>query len=68
MANGEIKDAIKTRDKYTSINDNEQYKIWRNELCYLTKQSKKDLYSEILNENANNAASVWKLCKEILGK
>ena len=28
-------------------------------------QSKKHQYSEILNENANNPASVWKLFKEI---
>ena len=31
----------------------------------LIKQSKKHQYSEILNENANNPASVWKLFKEI---
>ena len=63
--NGEIIDAIKTRDRYKSINDNEQYKIWRNKVCSLIKQAKKHQYSEILNENANNPASVWKLFKEI---
>ena len=63
--NGEIIEAIKTRDRYKSINDNEQYKIWRNKVCSLIKQSKKHHYSEILNENANNPASVWKLFKEI---
>ena len=63
--NGEIIDAIKTRDRYKSINENEQYKIWRNKVCSLIKQSKKHQYSEILNENANNPASVWKLFKEI---
>ena len=31
----------------------------------MIKQSKKHQYSEILNENANNQASVWKLFKEI---
>ena len=55
---GEIIDAIRTRERCKSTNDNEQYKIWR-------KQTKKHQYSEILNENANNPASVWKLFKEI---
>ena len=63
--NGEIIDAIKTRDRYKFINDNEQYKIWRNKVCSLIKQSKKHQYSEILNENANYPASVWKSFKEI---
>ena len=31
----------------------------------MIKQSKKHQYSEILNENANNPASIWKLFKEI---
>ena len=62
---GEIIDAIRTRERYKSINDNEQYKIWRNKVCSMIKQSKKRQYSEILNENANNPASVWKLFKEI---
>ena len=62
---GEIIDAIKTRDRYKSINDNTQYKIWRNKVCSLIKCSKKNQYSEILNENSNNPASVWKLFKEL---
>ena len=62
---GDIIDAIKTRDRYKAINNNEQYKIWRNKVCSTIKQSKKLQYSEILNENNNNPASVWKLFKEI---
>ena len=62
---GEIIDANRTRESYKSINDNEQYKFWRNKVCNMIKQSKKQQYSEILNENAKNPASVWKLFKEI---
>ena len=62
---GEIIDAIRTRERYKSINDKEQYKIWRNKVCSMIKQSKKHQFSEILNENAYNPASVWKLFKEI---
>ena len=66
--NGEIIYAIKTRDRYKSINDNKQYKIWRNKVCFLIKQSKKHQYSEILIENAINPASIWKLLKKKLGQ
>ena len=48
----EIIDAIRTRERYKSINDNEQYKFWRNKVCNMIKLSKKQQYSEILNENA----------------
>ena len=65
---GEIIDAIKTRERYKCINDNEQYKCWRNKVCYMIKQSKKQQYSEILNENAKNPASVWNLFKEIAAR
>ena len=62
---GEIIDAIKTRERYKCINANEQYKCWRNKVCYMIKQSKKQQYSESLNENGKNPASVWNLFKEI---
>ena len=44
--NGEIIDVLKIRDRYKSINDNERYKIWRNKVCSLIKQSKKHQYSK----------------------
>ena len=30
---GEIIDAIRTHERYKSINDNEQYTFWRNKVC-----------------------------------
>lgn len=62
---GEIIDAIKTRDRHKSINNIEQYKTWRNKVGKMIKQSKKHQFSEILNENANDPSSVWKLFKEL---
>ena len=61
----EIIDAIKTRDRYKSLNNDNQYKIWRNKVASLIKQSKKAQYSALINENNNNPGSVWKLFKEI---
>ena len=48
-----------------SINANEIYKFWENKVCNMIKQSKKQQYSEMMNENAKNPASTWKLFKEI---
>ena len=61
----DIIDAIKTRDRHKSLNNDNQYKIWRNKVTSLIKQSKKAQYSAIINENNNNPSSVWKLFKEI---
>ena len=61
----EIIDAIKTRDRYKSLNNDNQYKIWCNKVASLIKQSKKAQYSALINENNNNPGSVWKLFKEI---
>lgn len=61
----EIIDAFKTRDRFKSLNNQEQYKIWRNKVSKMIKASKKRQYSEIINENVNNPSSVWKLFKEL---
>ena len=44
---GEIIDAIRTRERYKYINDNEQYKIWRNNICSMIKQSKKKFWMKM---------------------
>ena len=44
--NPEIIDAIKTRDRYKSLNNDNQYKILRNKVASLIKQSKKAQYLE----------------------
>lgn len=61
----EIIEAMKTRDHYKSLNDDVHYKIWRNRVGNLIKQSKKTQYTAILNENQNNPGSIWKLFKEL---
>ena len=60
-----IIDAFKTRDRFKSVNNEEQYKIWRNKVNKMIKVSKKQQYSEIINENDKNPASVWKLFREL---
>ena len=61
----DIIDAFKIRDRFKSVNNEEQYKVWRNKVGKMIKISKKRQYSEIINENSNNPASVWNLFKEL---
>ena len=61
----DIIEAIRTRDRYKSLNDEAQYKIWRNRVVNLIKKSKKTQYRAIIDENNNNPGSIWKLFKEI---
>ena len=61
----EIIEAIKTRDRYKSLNEDILYRSWRNKVVNLIKKSKKSQYSAIINENNNNPSSIWKLFKEI---
>ena len=61
----DIIEAIKTRDRYKSLNDDIHYRSWRNKVVSLIKQSKKAQYPAIINENNNNPGSIWKLFKEI---
>ena len=56
-------EAFKTRDWFKSLNNHEQYKIWRNKMSKMIIASKKLQYSEIINENVNNPSSVWKLLR-----
>lgn len=60
-----IIEAIKSRDRFKSINNQYKYKLWRNKVIKMIKLSKKQQYSEIVHDNTNNPASIWKLFKEL---
>ena len=61
----EIMDAMKTRDRFKSVNEDEQYKIWRNKVTKLINDSKKQQYQALIEENNNKPSSVWKIFKEL---
>ncbi|MES9881523.1 MAG: reverse transcriptase family protein [Sedimenticola sp.] len=61
----DIIDAMKMRDKFKSLNNDTQYKLYRNKVIGLIKKSKKAQYTAIINENNNKPSSVWKLFKEV---
>ncbi len=47
------------------LNDENQYKIWRNKVVDLIKVSKREQYSTLINENNTQPNSVWKLFREL---
>ncbi|XP_060561384.1 uncharacterized protein LOC132721143, partial [Ruditapes philippinarum] len=66
--NPDILHASKQRDKAKKINNNEDYKYWRNKVKNLISSSKKSYYSETINNNKNNAKEMWKNLKQLSGK
>lgn len=60
----DILDAMKMRDRFKSLNNDEQYKTYRNKVNALIKKSKKEQYTAIINEN-NKPSNVWKLFREV---
>lgn len=61
----EILDAIKTRDKFKSIGNDAQYRIWRNKVTQFCRDAKKVQYEEYIEKNKENPSSIYKLFKEI---
>ena len=55
---------MKTQGHFTSVNEDEQYKIWRNKVTELINDSKKRQYQAIIEENNNKSSSVWRIFKE----
>ena len=45
---------------------NREYKVIKNEITTLTRQSKKDYYNRYFTENTNNLQKIWKGIKEII--
>lgn len=61
----EIIENIKTRDRYKSLGNSEQYKIWRNKVVNLIKKSKKAHYENLVEEGKNKPTTIWKIFSEL---
>ena len=58
-------DAMKTSDSYNALNNDQQYKLWHNQVNKLIKKSKKMQYTSLVEENNNQPSNVWKIFKEL---
>ena len=61
----DIVDAIKTRDHFKAIGNNTEFKIWRNKVVKLIKQSKKLNYERLIEEGKNQPTTIWKMFNEL---
>ena len=60
----EILDTIKNRDKNKALNNITEYKILRNKVCKLIKDSKKLSFEKKIEEGKSDPKSIWKIFKE----
>ena len=51
----EILDAIKVRDRYKALNQENEYKVWRNKVTRLIRLSKKEKYETYIDQNKKQA-------------
>ena len=61
----EIMNAMKTRDRYKSLNNDQEYKVWRNKVKQMKKKSKKMQYRSLIEENNSKSSNIWKIFKEL---
>lgn len=61
----EIIDSIKIRDRYKSLGNDDQYKIWRNKVIRLIRQSKKAHYQTLIEEGKNQPCTIWKIFSQL---
>ena len=60
----EILDAMKCRDRYKSLGNEENYKIWRNKVIKLIQNAKKEQYQTFIENNKSNPSSIFKIFRE----
>ena len=61
----EIIEGIKVRDRFKALGNQEQYKVWRNKVVSLIKQSKKCNYEKLIEEGKNQPTTIWKIFNEL---
>ena len=60
----EILDAMKCRDRYKSLGNEENYKVWRNKVIKLIQSAKKEQYQTFIENNKGNPSSIYKIFQE----
>ena len=61
----DIIDAMKTRDRHKSLQNENEYKWWRNKVNKLIKESKKNQYQTYIEKNKDKPGSIYKLFQEV---
>ena len=61
----DILDAMKTRDRHKSLDNDNNYKFWRNKVSKMIKQAKKTQYQTYIDNNKDKPGSIYKLFQEV---
>ena len=61
----EVIDAIKCRDRYKSLGNEQDYKKWRNKVTSLLQNAKKAQYQNFIERNKENPSSIYKIFQEV---
>ncbi|MCU7800728.1 MAG: hypothetical protein KZQ70_11410 [gamma proteobacterium symbiont of Lucinoma myriamae] len=61
----EILDAIKVRDRHKALGLENDYKIWRNKVTHLIRQSKKEKYETYIDQNKQKPGSIYQIFQEV---
>ncbi len=64
----DIYEAMHLRNKYCSMNDNENYVYWTNKVAKLKRVSKSIYYKERIIDSKNNTRKLWKPLSELAPK
>ena len=60
----EVIDAIKCRERYKSLGNEQDYKKWRNKVTSLIQNAKKAQYQNFIERNKENPSSIYKIFKK----
>ncbi|MCU7801059.1 MAG: hypothetical protein KZQ70_13205, partial [gamma proteobacterium symbiont of Lucinoma myriamae] len=60
----DILDAIKARDRHKALGQENEYKVLRNKVTQLIRQSKKEKYGTYIDQNKNKPGSIYKIFQE----
>ena len=61
----DIIDAMKTRDRHKSLQNENEYKWWRNKVNKLIKESKKNQYQTYIEKNKDKPGSIYKIFQDV---
>ena len=61
----EVLDAIKCRDRYKSLGNEQDYKKWRNKVTNLIQNAKKAQYQNLIERDKENPSSIYKIFQEV---
>ena len=61
----EILEAMKCRDRHKSLDNDDEYKVWRNKVIKMIQHAKKVQYQTFIENNKGNPGSIYKIFQEV---